>query len=160
MKRYLAILAAAVILLGIMWAHDALADDDYTTMYVQEQSIKAYRDRDDSSIVETTLQPSEAFRVYEIRGNWARTDVGESQCSWVAIRYHDTLYISTTEPESDYPKYQVVGGRVRLRGTIGGDFKRWVDNGTIVEGKIVFDGWVFTGDGWIDAAYLEKSAHE
>ena len=127
--------------------HDATADTMYCTVTSGYLNGRLAPD----GAEHTRYYPGDSLEVVEIADGWAKVEGGESGYVYCAVDY-----LSTTPPGDPIQQFKVTGGRVRIREAPGGEFIRWVENGRTVDGVIVFDGWVYTGHGWVDMDYLEE----
>lgn len=160
MKRCYVILAAVWMMLGLAWAHDALAGDaDGTPMYIQVADgfhITARRNPDRDSSVEMRLLNGTPVTVVGIRGDWAEIEGGEAGTAWCRVGC-----LTDYDPTGDtQPTYTVVSnGKVRVRSTPNGKTVGYVHNGDVLQVRFVFDGWAYIGekDGYIMTEFLERN---
>ena len=127
--------------------HDATAD----TMYCTVSSGYLNGRLTPGGVEHTRYFNGDTLEVVEIADGWAKVEGGEAEYVYCAVSY-----LSTMPPGEPIQQFKVTGGRVRLRETPGGEFVRWIEKGKTVDGVIVFDGWVYTGQGWIDKEYLQE----
>lgn len=145
MRRYIAILAAVWLMLGLAWAADAVTQ---ATVTVTHDDLNGHPRPDVHSPNTAWFPDGEVIAIYEIDGNWALTDGSEAGTCWVCIDY------LTTE---DAGEYTVTGnGRVRIRDTPDGSTAGWLKLGQVVDVYGVFDGWARVDGGWVMIEYLER----
>jgi uncharacterized protein YgiM (DUF1202 family) len=154
-KRYLAILAAAWLMLGLACLHDAAAENA-AVMYVHVRDGTYLNGRHDpvrDSAVEMRLYRGDEVAVIGLADNWVQIEGGEAGSCWCCADY-----LADYPPDEDPPLYTVVSnGRVRVRQSPDGKTVRYVRAGDTVEVRFVIDGWAFLGDGYVMAEYLERS---
>ncbi len=153
MKRYLIQLTAIWLMLALVWATDAAAQNleliGQATVSVRRGDLNGRQSPDVHSPKVAWFQDGEIISIYEVQGDWALTVGGEYGTCWVCIDYLMT---------EDAGTYTITAnGRVRLRNTPDGDTIGWLKPGQVVEVLSIFGDWARTENGWVMAEYLEAN---
>lgn len=139
-------------MLALAWAADATAQDPQpigqATVSVRRGDLNGRERPDIHSPKVARFPDGETISIYEIRGDWALTDGGETGTCWVHADY------LTTEDAGSYTV--ISNGRLRVRSTPDGDTVGWLQPGQSVDMLAIFGGWARTESGWVMAEYLEK----